>query len=93
MSAIVTPTFTEIADSVLGVEAPPLKPEVAQWVLTLKFTDEQKARMLRLAELNNRGELTEAEREEMHDYLRIGSLLNLSHAKARLSLKQLGQSN
>lgn len=93
MSAIVTSTFTEILDGILGIDAPPLKPEVARWVLTLKFTDEQKARMLHLAELNNRGELNEAEREEMRDYMRIGSLLNLCHAKARLSLKQYGQSN
>jgi len=39
-----------------------------------------------LAERNRQGTLTEAERQEMEKYLRVGNFLNLMQAKARLAL-------
>lgn len=42
--------------------------------------------MNELAEKNRAGELTAEEQTELHCYLRVGSLLDLLHSKARLSL-------
>ncbi|EDX74593.1 hypothetical protein MC7420_6071 [Coleofasciculus chthonoplastes PCC 7420] len=43
--------------------------------------------MNELAEKNNRGLLSETERQDMEKYLRVGNFLNLLHAKARQSLQ------
>jgi hypothetical protein len=65
-----------------------LPPDVAQWLLSKKFSDEQQTRMLDLADRGNQGMLTEEEREEMHRYARVGTALSILHAKARLSQRQ-----
>jgi len=62
-----------------------LPPDVAQWMLSKKFSDEQQTRMLDLADRGNQGTLTEEEREEMHRYARVGTALSILHAKARIS--------
>jgi hypothetical protein len=46
--------------------------------------------MNRLAARNSRGKMTEAEREELERFLRVGSLVNLGQAKARRSLREHG---
>jgi hypothetical protein len=56
-------------------------------VLEWRFTDRAAARMDYLAARNNEGTTTDVEREELDKYLRVGSLINLIQAKARLSLK------
>ena len=86
-------SFSEILKDLVAPEAPNLKPEVAQWMLSLGFSESRRDRMLELAELNNRGELTDSLREEMDNYRRIGNLVSLLQAKARLSLQQTTQAN
>jgi hypothetical protein len=44
--------------------------------------------MRELADKGNRGTITEAENAEMESYRRVGNLLALLQAKARLSLKR-----
>ena len=46
--------------------------------------------MMELADKNNRGTLSAAERQEMEKYARVGNFLDLLQAKARLSLKNGG---
>ncbi|HJT34005.1 MAG TPA: hypothetical protein VJ783_18310 [Pirellulales bacterium] len=65
--------------------------EVAQSVLRWKFTDRAVARMNILADRNNRGTITAQERQDLEKYLRVGSLINIVQAKARLSLKSADQ--
>ena len=65
---------------------------IAKFLLTLRFTERQKNRMLELAEKNNRGELTSADRVQLESFLRVGNSLDLLHAKARLTLKRLSDS-
>ncbi len=84
------PAITE-ADILKDVIAPDhgdLTPDVANSVLQWKFTDRAAARMSELAERNNKGMISDTEREELDKYLRAGSFINLVQAKAGLSLGQ-----
>jgi len=87
-AAIECPSEAEILSNVLDVNEPTLGREHAQWLLTLKFTDQQRSRIVELADKGNRGELTEQEHVELDRYRRIGMLINLLQAKAHLSLRR-----
>jgi hypothetical protein len=69
-----------------------VNPEMARWLLDLRFTERQKSRMLELADRNNEGTLLPAEREEMFRYAHIGTTLSILHSKARLALRREVQS-
>lgn len=71
---------------VMAGGAPTLSPELARWVLSLSFSDAQKARVLELVDRGNRETLTPDENQELHRYLRVGNLLNVLGAKSRLVL-------
>jgi hypothetical protein len=78
---------SEILAEVLAADSGDLPPDVAQTVLRWKFSNRTAKRISQLAQRNQRGTITAAERETLERYLRVGSLLNLVQAKARLSLK------
>ena len=61
--------------------------ELAHYILTLGFDEEDQARMRELAERNQEGTSTSEEREELQSYVKAGHLLALLHSKARRSLK------
>jgi hypothetical protein len=86
-------SFAEVLSDVLAPEAPAMPPSVAKWALTLHIPDDKKQRVVRLAELGNRGELTDEQQKEIAAYRDVGNLLSLLHAKARLSLQQTGQAD
>jgi hypothetical protein len=65
-----------------------LSPAAARALLKFDFPAEDRERMHELAVKNQAGKLTAAERQELEGYLRIGRLLDLLGAKARLSLKK-----
>lgn len=88
MSDTSTITEAEILQEVIGADQGDLTPEVAQSVLRWKFTDRATTRINDLAVRNNQGTITETEREELAKYLRVGSLVNVVQAKARVSLKR-----
>jgi hypothetical protein len=88
MVAFTDVQFTDILSELFSPEAPPMSLAVAEWAMSLKLTKDQKARMLELAELASRGEITEEQRREMDSHLDAGNILTLLHAKARLSLMQ-----
>jgi hypothetical protein len=67
-----------------------LSPAAARALLKFDFPAEDRERMHELAVKNQAGKLTAAERHELDGYLRIGRLLDLLGAKARLSLKKHG---
>jgi hypothetical protein len=64
-----------------------LPPAVARFFLQLKFNDEDRARMSELAQRNNEGLLSEAERRLLESYVKVGDVLSLLRLKARRSLK------
>ena len=64
--------------------------ELASYVLTLGFAEEDQARMKDLAERNQDGALSAEEQEELQSFVRAGHLLALLHSKARQSLQAPG---
>jgi hypothetical protein len=64
-----------------------MNPELARYVLTLGFDEEDQARMKNLAERNQEGVLSAEEQEELRSFVRAGHLLALLHSKARKALK------
>jgi hypothetical protein len=62
----------------------------ARVLLKLEFTSDDRQRMHELAVKNQDGKLSSTERQELDSYLRVGRLLDLLGAKARLSLKKRG---
>jgi len=64
-----------------------LSRQLARYILTLGFDEEDQARMSDLAGRNQEGALAAEEQEELHNYVKAGHLLALLHSKARRSLK------
>jgi hypothetical protein len=66
-----------------------LTPAVAEEFLKFAFDQQDISRMHELAEKNQEGSLTEADRIELESYLNVGMMIDLLHAKARLRLSQV----
>lgn len=84
-------TEAEIFARIIHPEEGNLSQDASRAILQLRFEAVDIERMNELAEKNSEGLLSEAERQEMERYLRVGNFLNLLHAKARQSLQN--QSN
>lgn len=65
-----------------------LSPQLARHVLKLAFSEADMARMHLLAERNQNGKLTPAERAELDNFVKVGDLLAILQSKARKLLKQ-----
>ena len=61
--------------------------DLARYLLSLGFDKADQSRMLKLAEKNQRGELSAREEAELNNYVKAGHLLALLHSKARRSLR------
>jgi len=85
-------TESDILADVIAANRGDLSPEVAKTVLKWKFRANTVRRINRLAERNRKGTISDTEREQLQRYLRLGSLINLIQAKARLSLQSANQS-
>jgi len=92
MSSSTILTDAGILADVIGVESGDYDLDVARAILRLRFSDAQNDQMRQLAEKNNSGELTSSEREEIESYRRVGNVLALIQAKARLSLQHADES-
>lgn len=64
-----------------------LLPEAAAAILRFDFRETDHRRIAELAEKSNEGLLTEDERTEYDNYVRIGNVLALIQSMARLALK------
>jgi hypothetical protein len=64
-----------------------MRRDLARYLLTLGFDEEDQGRMRDLAERNQAGALSSGEQEELRSYVKAGHLLALLHSKARRSLK------
>ena len=62
-----------------------IPPEAARFVLSLRFHADDVARINKLSELAQQGELTHEAQDELNSYERMGTLLGILQAKARLS--------
>jgi hypothetical protein len=61
--------------------------DLARYILTLGFGEEDQARMQDLAQRNQEGALSAEEHEELMHFVGAGHLLALLHAKARKALQ------
>ena len=82
------PATETYEDTILAGLQGELTPQVAQAILTLQFSSEQKTRMADLAAKARSGELSENERSEADTYERISSLLGILQSRARISLSR-----
>jgi hypothetical protein len=80
--------MTEVAilSRVLGNGQGPLPTEVARYLLSLGFSEQDKARMHDLAVRNQDDALTPAERDELFAFAKAGDLLSILKSKARRTL-------
>ena len=65
-----------------------VSPSAAHAIIDLKFTEDDQQRMQTLIDKNNEGTISDAEKEEMETYSRVGSFLGILQSKARLHLQQ-----
>jgi hypothetical protein len=61
-----------------------VSPDSAQAVLSMRFPPDDERRMQELMEKNNQGTILDEEKTEMEAFRRIGSILAIMQAKARL---------
>ena len=67
-------------------EHAPMTPAAARAILALTFPDADRKYMKRLAQRSRDGLLTDEEMKQVESYSRVGSLLGILHAKARLAI-------
>jgi len=67
-------------------EAPPI--DQCEYVLSLRFSEEENARINELLEHNRQGVISQDELNELDRFLEAGTRLSILHSKARLSLKK-----
>lgn len=63
-------------------------PQLARHVLKIGFSDSDKARMHELAKKNSEGKISSAELAELGDFVIVGDVIAILHAKARIFLKR-----
>jgi hypothetical protein len=78
----------DILDDVIDSGRGVLNPEAARFLLKLKFSRKASERIRRLLQKNNRGTLQAHESALLERYLRVGQLLDLLQAKAKLALNE-----
>jgi hypothetical protein len=72
----------------LQAEKDNLSHNLARYLLTLGFPEQDQARMSDLADRNQQSLLAADEKDELQNYVRASHLLALLHSKARKSLKR-----
>lgn len=82
------PSIGEIIEAVVTNGTRKLSPEVANGLLQLKFDEKSISRIRNLLRKNNKGTISANERIRLENYLRVGRMLDLLHAKARLALSK-----
>lgn len=60
----------------------------ARFILSLDFSDEDKARAHELAVKNQEGKLSSEEWQELENYMRVDTLVSILQSKARMALKK-----
>lgn len=77
-----------VLERLVRPSVPDLSIAAARALIELEFAPEDRQRMHDLSLKNNAGTLDEEESLELDRYLRLGSFLDLIHAKARRALQR-----
>jgi hypothetical protein len=80
-------TEAEILREIIVPGRSDLDAAAANSILSLGFSPRTKSKIRSLLQANNRGAISATQRVELEKYLRVGQLVDLLHAKARLSLR------
>jgi hypothetical protein len=90
MAQTTTTRTTEVAifGRLIDAAKGDLSAELARYILTLGFGEDDQSRMNDLAGRNQQGALTPEERDELQSYVKASHMLALLHSKARKSLKR-----
>ncbi len=83
-----TVSEVEVWTGVINPDRDDMSVAEANFVLRWSFDDCAKLKMDEMANRNNRGELSEAECEELEAYANVGQVIAILQAKARLALKR-----
>jgi hypothetical protein len=75
-----------IIEGVIGTGSEALSPDAARYLLSLRFSEQQKDRFDELSQKARDGSLTPTERDELDEFLRTETLLIVLKAKARRTL-------
>ena len=70
-----------------------LSPAVAEYLLSIRFGEDDREQLRRLAERSESGTLTRDEEVEFDSYLHVGNLLAVLQSKARLGKPGVSQEN
>jgi hypothetical protein len=84
-------TGTRILQGLLQPRRADLSPEAARSILRLDFPAADHRRVEALSAKASTGNLTDAERSQLDEYLRVANLLAILQSKARLSLQRAAQ--
>jgi len=95
MKSVTKPANGEggILQRIIRPDEPNISASAARSLLRLDFQEEDRKRMHELAVKNQEGRLSERERDQLDEYVRIGLFLDLMHSKARRCLKAAGASS
>jgi hypothetical protein len=86
-------TESAILTRIVLPDSATLTPAVAQSVLSMEFTDDDRRRMNELSLKAQDGSLTDDEQAELDSYERVGHFLSLLKSKARRSLQKPASSH
>ena len=84
-------TGATVLSRALQVKGKEVPPEGARFILGLGIREEDKKRMLKLLEKQQKGRITAQERDELESYVQADNLLSILKAQALLALKRAGQ--
>lgn len=88
MQTVTTTSEAAIWARVIEPEKNGLSSAAARSLLKVNFSKRDLTRMNELAQKNQQGLLSSAEREELEAYVKVGDVLSLLHLKARKSLSR-----
>ena len=87
-SRVLTPNAeADIWARLVSAHSGKLSADLARFLLSINFGEEDEERMQELAERSSEGTLTSHEREEMGGYLHIANFLAVLQSNARVALK------
>jgi hypothetical protein len=81
-------TEGQILEDIIGSDGAELTPQVAEFILQMKFKKNASKRISQLLRKNNRGTITPIERATLEKYLRVGQFMDLLQAKVKLYLQR-----
>lgn len=83
-----THTEFDILADVISPDCETIEPDMARVILKWKFSAKSVDRMNWLAERNRSDTITSEEREELERFIRVGSIVDIMQAKARVALRR-----